>query len=280
MKIIKTVKAMQKLSDSLRMEGKSIGLVPTMGALHDGHLSLINMCAKVSDVTVVSIFVNKLQFAPSEDFDSYPKQLKKDKDAAQASGADYIFAPENDGLYSDDFSSFVRVEGLTENLCGASRPDHFKGVTTVVAKLFNIVKPHKAFFGEKDFQQLVVIKRMVRDLNIDVRIYGGKIIREKDGLALSSRNAYLSSKERKKATALFRALKDSERLYKGGEKSAFKIRENVVGLVKAVGFNIDYVKVVDIDTLEDVKSVNADVLLAVAAEIGGVRLIDNIKLKV
>lgn len=279
LKVIKKVKAMKRLSDSLREEGRIIGLVPTMGALHEGHLSLIDKCRKACDITIVSIFVNKLQFGPKEDFKSYPKRFDKDKKAAAARGADYIFAPSHEEMYSEGHSSFVDVEGVTENLCGLSRPGHFKGVATIVAKLFNIVRPHKAFFGEKDYQQLVVIKTMVRDLSIDVKIISGKIVREDDGLAMSSRNAYLNKKERKKAAVLYRSLVESKRLFLAGEKSSLKIIKNAVNLVRSEGFEIDYVKIVDINTLKDVKTIGDSALMALAVKAGKARLIDNIVLK-
>ncbi len=199
---------MQRVADSLRSDGRVIGLVPTMGAFHRGHTSLIQMCKKRCDVTVVSIFVNKLQFGADEDFGSYPRQFAKDKRIAMEKGVDYIFAPEHDDLYGGDFSTSVEVAGVTSNLCGASRPDHFKGVATVVAKLLNIVKPHKAFFGEKDYQQLVMIKKMVKELDFDIKIIGGKIVREPSGLALSSRNDYLSDDARKRAAVLYGSLKE------------------------------------------------------------------------
>jgi pantoate--beta-alanine ligase len=278
-KVIKKVRSMQNISDSLKREGSTIGLVPTMGALHEGHFSLIKRCKRASDITVVSIFVNKLQFGPKEDFDKYPKRFLHDKAEAKKRGVDYIFAPSHEELYDKNFSSFVEVEGVAETLCGAFRPGHFKGVTTVVSKLFNIVKPDLAFFGEKDYQQLVAIKRMVADLNFDVKVVGSKIIREQDGLALSSRNAYLSKIERKKATVLYRALKESKRLFQNGENSALKIIKNAVDLIRSEGLKIDYVNIVDSDTLKDVKRVKGKALMAVAASIGNTRLIDNMILK-
>jgi len=278
-KIIKKVKTMQKLSDSRRCEGRVIGLVPTMGALHDGHVSLIKKCKAESDVTIVSIFINRLQFGVNEDFSNYPKRFDADKKVALSAGVDYIFAPSEDELYSDVFSSFVDVKGVTDNLCGASRPGHFKGVTTVVAKLFNIIKPHKAYFGEKDYQQLVTIKKMVADLNFDVKIIGGKIVRERDGLAMSSRNVYLKSDERKRAPIIYKSLKESRELFFNGENSSFKIIKNAVNMIESQGFKIDYVKIVDLITLRDVKEIGSPALMAVAAKIGGTRLIDNIILK-
>lgn len=279
MKIIRKIKSMQKLSDALRAEGKTIGFVPTMGAFHDGHLSLMQRSVKDCDATVVSIFVNKLQFGPTEDFNKYPRQLEKDRKMAETVGVDYIFAPEHDEFYSDSFSSFVKVYGVTENLCGASRPGHFIGVLTVVTKLFHAVKPHKAFFGEKDFQQLVVIKKMVKELNFDIEIVGSKIFREKNGLAMSSRNEYLSADERNKATIIYSCLKDAKRLFHSGEKSSLKIIKNAVNLINAQGFEVDYVKIVDMDTLKDVKKIETVALMAVAVKVGRTRLIDNIVLK-
>jgi pantoate--beta-alanine ligase len=278
-KIIRKIRSMQKMSGSLRKEGRVIGLVPTMGAFHDGHLSLIDKCRKACDITVVSIFVNNIQFGPKEDFKRYPKRFEADKKAAARMGVDYIFAPEQKKMYSESFSSFVDVEAVTQNLCGASRPGHFRGVATVVAKLFNIIKPHRAYFGEKDYQQLVVIKRMVADLDFDVKIYSAKTVRESDGLAMSSRNAYLNKKEREKAAVLYKSLDGSKRLFLAGEKSALKIIKNAVDLIKSQGLEIDYVKIVDIDTLKDIKIISDIALMAVAVKVGKARLIDNIFLK-
>jgi pantoate--beta-alanine ligase len=250
-----------------------------MGAFHEGHLSLIDKCQRACDITVVSIFVNKLQFVPKEEYKSYPKRFETDKKAAAARGVDYIFAPDHNEMYGGGFSSFVDIEGVTQNLCGLSRPGHFRGVATVVLKLFNIVKPHKAFFGVKDYQQLVVIKRMVADLDIDINIYSAKIVRESDGLAMSSRNAYLNKKEREKATVLYRSLKESKKLFLAGEKSSLKIIKNAVNLIQSLGLEVDYVRIVDINTLKDVKKISDTALMAVAVKIGKARLIDNIVLR-
>ncbi len=278
-KVIKKVRAMQKLADLLRREGKTIGLVPTMGALHDGHLSLIKKCVKASDVTVLSVFVNRLQFGPKEDFGNYPRQFAMDKKLAADNGVDYIFAPSHEDFYNSDFSSFVDVEGVTKNLCGSARPGHFIGVATAVTKLFTAIKPHKAFFGEKDFQQFVTIKKLVADLNIDVKIYSGKIIREKNGLALSSRNAYLSDDERERALVLYRSLVEAKRLFIAGEKNALKIINNAVNSIESQEIEIDYVKIVDINSLADIKRIGEKALMAIAAKVGKTRLIDNIVLK-
>ena len=267
---------MQKTADAIRAAELSIGIVPTMGALHDGHISLIDKCKKSCDVTVLTIFLNKLQFGLNEDFSTYPKRFEADRKLADKKGVDYIFAPSHDELFCEDFTSFVEVMGITDKLCGETRHGHFKGVTTIVAKLFNIIKPHKAFFGEKDYQQLVTIRKMVDDLNFDISIISQKIVREKDGLAMSSRNAYLSPDQRKRATAIHISLKESKKYFASGEKSSSKIIKNAVSIIESNGLKVEYLKIVDTKTLEDLKRVEDKALVAVAAKIGDIRLIDNI----
>ncbi len=277
MQIIKTVKEMQALADKLRRDGKKIGLVPTMGFLHAGHLSLTRIARKESDWVVVSIFVNPLQFGPAEDYVRYPRDFERDESLLAKEGVDVIFYPESAEIYPSDFSSSVEVKKLTGTLCGKSRPGHFQGVTTVVAKLFNSVKPDKAIFGQKDAQQAFVIKRMVRDLNFDIEIVIAPTIREPDGLAMSSRNVYLSPKERKAAVVLFQALTRAENLIGQGESDAKKIIKKIKALILANPHaRIDYISIVDTEKLQPIKKVTGEVLVAVAVWFGKTRLIDNI----
>jgi len=281
MKIITTVREMQTEAKKLRQAGKIIGFVPTMGYLHEGHLSLIRIARKRADVVVISIFVNPTQFGPNEDLDKYPRDIKRDEKLASETGVDIIFYPSNEEMYPERYLTYVTVEKITETLCGASRPGHFRGVTTICTKLFNIVKPHFAVFGEKDYQQAVVIKQMVRDLNLDMEIITGPIIRESDGLAMSSRNAYLSPEERQDALILNRSLKFAEEMVLKGEKRAEVIGKTVREMIeekKSTG--VDYVSVVDPDTLAPLKKIENRALIAVAVFVGDTRLIDNRIVKV
>lgn len=276
MRIIESVAEMQSFSREARRAGKAIAFVPTMGFLHEGHASLMREGRKQADMLVVSIFVNPTQFGPSEDFAAYPRDMERDMGVAAAAGADVIFAPQTADMYPKGFQTYINTEELTLPLCGASRPGHFRGVTTVVAKLLNIVMPHTALFGRKDFQQLAVIRRMVADLNMDVEIVGMPIVRETDGLALSSRNAYLSHEERKNALGLSRALRASQGLFADGERSVSVLRERVLRLLGEVpGAVIDYADFRDMHTLEAVETANEQTLLALAVKIGKTRLIDN-----
>jgi pantoate--beta-alanine ligase len=280
MKIIKTVQEMQELADKLRSAGKSIGFVPTMGYLHPGHLSLVRIAKQQTDFVVVSIFVNPLQFGPAEDFDRYPRDFKRDEQLLEKEGANAIFYPELTEMYPSGFSTSVAVEKLTEQLCGKSRPGHFTGVTTVVAKLFNIVKPDKAIFGQKDAQQAFVIKRMVRDLNFDIEIVIAPTMREPDGLAMSSRNSYLSPEERKESAVLYQALQLAENLIRQGEKEAGTIIKEMEILIRSKpSARIDYVSIVDTENLQPVKKIEGEVLIALAVRFGKTRLIDNILLR-
>lgn len=272
MDIIKDIKEIRKRLDNC----KNVGLVPTMGYLHEGHLSLIRKAREESDTVVVSVFVNPTQFGPEEDYEDYPRDLSKDKVKVNELGVDYIFAPEVSKMYPEDYNTFVKVEEITDYLCGSSRSGHFRGVTTVVCKLFNIVQPARAYFGQKDFQQFVVIKRMVRDLNFSIELCMLPIVREKDGLALSSRNKYLNSEEREAATVLYRALNEGENLIAGGERKVRKIRNSMVEIInKEKLAEIDYVELVDPDNLSQVEEIGEKVLLAMAVYIGDIRLIDN-----
>ena len=276
MRIIKSVSEIQAYSESLRSKNIKIGFVPTMGALHDGHLSLLKRSAETTDQSVLSIFVNPTQFAPSEDFNEYPRDFRTDEELARSSGVDAIFYPAVEEIYPDGYSTFSVVEGLSDILEGASRPSHFKGVTTIVNKLFNIVNPHVAFFGQKDAQQAVIIKKMVTDLNLNVEIIVCPTIRESDGLALSSRNAFLTREEREQAPLIYKALMKAESLHAGGEHGSSKIISLIEGIISSAELaKIDYIAVVDEDTLQPVDSTLSGALVAIAVLFGRTRLIDN-----
>jgi len=281
MKMIKTVQEMQTLATHLRTDGRKIGLVPTMGYLHEGHLSLIRIARRKADVVVISVFVNPAQFGPDEDFAKYPRDIERDKRLAIQEGVDIFFYPSDEEMYSKRHLTFVTVDDITGVLCGASRPLHFKGVTTVCTKLFHVVKPHFAVFGQKDYQQSVVIKRMVKDLNFDMEIVIAPIIREADGLAMSSRNAYLSAEERKDALSLQTALKMAESRIKQGEtKTATLIREMKDYISSKIYTKIDYIKIVHPDTLHDLDVIEDRAVAALAVFVGKTRLIDNVILQV
>jgi pantoate--beta-alanine ligase len=276
MKIVKTIDEVRQIIKSWRKEGQSIGFVPTMGYLHEGHQSLIRRAVSENNRTVVSIFVNPIQFGPSEDFNSYPRDLEHDTAICEAAGADLIFHPDASEMYLPDFCTFVDMNSLTQSLCGRSRPGHFRGVCTVVNKLFNIVNADRAYFGQKDAQQLSVIKRMVRDLNIDIQIVGCPIIREADGLAKSSRNTYLSPQERSAALILSKSLAKGWELLEQGERSAEKIISVIANNINTEQLaRIDYVEVVDAGSMERVDLIDRPVLVALAVYIGKTRLIDN-----
>lgn len=275
MKLVKTIKEIRKIVSEWKKEGLTIGFVPTMGYLHEGHQSLIKNAAE-NDKVIVSIFVNPIQFGPGEDFATYPRDIDRDMEKCSEAGADLIFAPLPEEMYLNDFSTFVDMTGPTDDLCGKARPGHFKGVCTVVNKLFNIVAPDKAYFGEKDAQQLAVIKRMVRDLNINIKIIGCPIIREKDGLAKSSRNTYLSVEERKAALVINKALTSGKNMIQNGEKNPDKIVSAITSVINEEPLaKIDYIKIVDADTISAVSEINGNILVAAAVYIGKTRLIDN-----
>lgn len=279
MKVIRKISQMQKVAEGLRKKGKIIAFVPTMGALHEGHLSLMKKGKKLSDILVISIFVNPAQFNQREDYEKYPRDDKRDLELAKNIGVDIAFLPHAEEIYPDRFQTYVEVEKLTKNLCGAFRPGHFRGVTTIVAKLFNIVKPHIAIFGEKDYQQLKVIQRMVSDLNFDIKILSGKTVREKDGLAMSSRNKRLSSDEKERARAINIALKSACEAFIKGEKDATILTAIAKSMIeKEPSIRIEYLNIVDPETLEDIKIINNKALIATAVWLGNVRLIDNIML--
>ena len=259
-----------------RSGGLKVGFVPTMGYLHEGHESLIKRASEENDKVVVSIFVNPIQFGPKEDLSTYPRDLERDSKVCERAGANIIFHPENEEMYFNDFSTFVDMNGLTSGLCGKSRPTHFRGVCTVVTKLFNIVAPDRAYFGEKDAQQLAVIKRMVRDLNIDVEVIGCPIVREKDGLAKSSRNTYLSTEERSAAIILNKALNIAKEKIEDGERISSNIISTVKDIIESEKLaRIDYIEVVDSFSMERGDKIEKSVLVAIAVFIGKTRLIDN-----
>ncbi|MCE5211095.1 MAG: pantoate--beta-alanine ligase [Deltaproteobacteria bacterium] len=276
MKIVKTVKKMQSLSEGLRLRGQRIAFVPTMGYFHDGHISLMKEARKIADCVVVSIYVNPTQFGPKEDFSKYPRDLDRDLKMADSANVDVIFYPSNREMYPAYYQTYVDVEKVTQNLCGMSRPGHFRGVTTVCSKLFNIVKPHVAIFGKKDFQQFITIKRMVDDLNMDLQILGFPTVREADGLAMSSRNQYLSKEERLSALTLFQALKSAQRMYRKGERKSSEIIDQAERLIERAPFTkIDYVKICDTKTLKDIQNIKGESVMALAVKVGKTRLIDN-----
>ncbi len=275
MKIVRTVSEMQRTADDLRKTSK-IGLVPTMGYLHEGHLTLVRAARKIADVVVVSIFVNPIQFGPSEDLARYPRNFERDAKFLEQEKTDIVFYPDDGQMYEKDFSTYVEAKKLEDHLCGKTRTGHFTGVATVVTKLFNIVKPHYAVFGQKDYQQLVIIERMVRDLNIDVEIVPHPTVREADGLAMSSRNTYLSSEERRKALLISASLRKAQEMLKTGVRDTGTIRSAVNDILGSEdGIDVEYIDICDAMTLEDISTVNKKAVLAIACRIGRTRLIDN-----
>ncbi|AEV68719.1 pantoate--beta-alanine ligase [Acetivibrio clariflavus] len=281
MKLVNKISDLKIIIKSNKSMGKTIGFVPTMGYLHEGHLSLARRSVQENDFTVMSIFVNPTQFGPNEDFERYPRDLERDLAMAESVGVDVVFAPSVEEMYPDGYKTYVNVEDITGVLCGRSRPGHFRGVTTVVNKLFNIVEPDKAYFGQKDAQQVVVVKKMVRDLNMNLEVVACPIVREPDGLAMSSRNTYLSSEERKAALILSKSLFEAEELIKQGERSGKKIAEYIEGRIKTEKLaEIDYVEVVSADSLEKLEELKGNVLIALAVKFGKTRLIDNVIVEV
>lgn len=279
MEIIRTVEQMERRAGALRRDGVVVGLVPTMGYLHEGHLSLIRTAAALAETVVVSVFVNPTQFGPSEDFESYPRDFDRDVALAGEAGADIVFAPEVSDMYPAHFGTVVHVQRMTRKMCGAFRPGHFDGVCTVVAKLFEIVRPTIAVFGQKDGQQVSVLERMVEDLNMGVGIVRAPTVREPDGLAMSSRNTYLSEGERSDATVLHEALDLARRRYAEGEQDAAAVLEAMRALIESrETTNVQYLVAVDAGTLEDVKELAPNTMLAMAVFVGKTRLIDNIVL--
>lgn len=276
MEICYTIKDVRERVNAWKREGLTVGFVPTMGYLHKGHKSLMEAARANNDKVVVSVFVNPMQFGPNEDLESYPRDFEKDSALCESVGVDLIFHPEPEEMYADGFCSYVDMNGLTTELCGKSRPIHFRGVQTVVLKLFNIVKPDTAYFGQKDAQQLAVIKRMVKDLNVDTEIVGCPIVREADGLAKSSRNTYLNPDERKAALILSRSLKLGRELIENGETDSKAVIKAITDSINTEPLaKIDYVDVVDFDTITPVDKIGKPVLVAIAVYIGKTRLIDN-----
>ncbi len=275
MRIIETVREMQETADALRRE-KRIGFVPTMGYLHEGHLALVRKARELADVTVASIFVNPIQFGPSEDLAKYPRDLERDIKLLEKEKTDILFYPSHHEVYPDGYTTYVQVRGLEDYLCGQTRKGHFIGVATVVAKLFNMVKPHIAVFGQKDFQQLTIIERMVKDLNMDVQVVAHPTVREEGGLAMSSRNTYLSAEDRRKALLIYASILELQKLVKNGERKSAALKEKARALLTSEnGVNIEYVSIADPETLTEVDSIKDRAAYAVAVRIGTTRLIDN-----
>lgn len=274
--VIKTVQEMRTRSDRLRGRGKTIAVVPTMGYLHEGHLSLMRKGRALGDDLAVSIYVNPTQFGPGEDIEAYPRDLDRDLALAEKEGVDVVFAPDDTALYAGGFQTYVTLEKLPNHLCGISRPTHFRGVATVVTKLFNIVKPHFAVFGQKDYQQLTIIRRMVRDLDFDIEIVGAPTVREPDGLAMSSRNSYLSTEQRESALSLNKSLRRAQAMVDDGIKESKQILDEAASLIKSYPDTaIDYVSICDPETLVDMPTVNRPALMVLAVKVGKTRLIDN-----
>ncbi|MCX7709192.1 MAG: pantoate--beta-alanine ligase [Clostridia bacterium] len=281
MRIIEKISDIKAVIKEYKKFCKTVGFVPTMGYLHEGHLSLVRASKSQNDITIMSIFVNPTQFGPSEDFSKYPRDMERDSRLAEESGVDIIFAPTVEEMYPDGYKTYVNVETITEVLCGKSRPGHFKGVTTVVNKLFNIIEPDRAYFGQKDAQQVIVIKKMVRDLNMNLEIVTCPIVREQDGLAMSSRNVYLSPEERKAALILSQSLQEAQNLILKGEKSRAKVIEIIKSRISCEKLaKIDYVQMLDAKDLKDIELIGGSILIALAVKFGSTRLIDNVMMEV
>lgn len=275
--VVRRIKKMQFLVDKQKKKSKSIGFVPTMGKLHQGHLSLIRRARKENDMVVVSIFVNPIQFGPREDFKKYPRDFKKDSQVCRREKVDVLFCPSSRQMYPQGFSSFVEVAGQSELLCGQYRPGHFRGVATVVAKLFNIIQPDTAYFGKKDYQQAVIIRKMVSDLAMPIEVRLLATVREKDGLALSSRNSYLEGQNRKDASLIYKALRSCEEIIKKGERNPDKIIKLFKKIISAGKFKVQYIQIVDPQTLMPLKKIRKNLLIVTAVYLGKTRLIDNIE---
>jgi pantoate--beta-alanine ligase len=276
LKVIRTIREMQEAAEAARKAGGKVGLVPTMGYLHEGHLALVRKARELADLVVVSIFVNPIQFGPKEDLSRYPRDFERDSRLLEGVKTDVIFAPEAPEMYPEGYSTYIEVRGLGDHLCGLSRQGHFVGVATVVAKLFNACKPHFAVFGQKDYQQLKIIERMVRDLNMGIEIVAYPTVREEGGLAMSSRNTYLGAEERANALLIRASMKRAEELFKGGERNAGTIASEVRKVLASKdGIDIEYVEVCDPEDLGGIKDIENRALLAIAARVGKTRLIDN-----
>jgi len=277
MREIKDLKEMRLFSEKAKSHGKKVGFVPTMGALHEGHLALVEAARRQCDIVVVSIFVNPTQFSPNEDLSRYPRNIRRDKNQLKHFDVEVLFIPDADAIYPGGYKTYVEVEKLSKKLCGRSRPAHFRGVATIVAKLFNIVAPDVAFFGEKDYQQLLIIRQLTRDLNWPIKIVPVPTVREFNGLAMSSRNAYLTAKEKKSATILYRALCLAKTEIEGGGKDMSRIIFRMRSLIGTEpGINLDYLLAVDPTSLEEARSVKGKILFVLAAQVGKARLIDNL----
>lgn len=280
MKLIKSIPKLRRHIQDFKNRSQKIGFIPTMGYLHKGHLSLIKKSVQENDITIISIFVNPTQFGPQEDYARYPRDLKRDFRLAEKEGVDILFYPSVQEMYPVGYCTSVIVKGLSDVLCGKSRPGHFEGVATVCNKLFNIIQPDRAYFGQKDAQQAVIIKQMVQDLNMPLKIRVQPIVREKDGLALSSRNLYLSKKEREQARVLYKSLEEAKRLFESGERNCYKIKRKVRNMISKMDrASLDYVEIVDIEKLKPLVNIKQAALLALAVWFGKTRLIDNIILK-
>jgi pantoate--beta-alanine ligase len=281
LRIVKDIASLKKIILEVKKIGLSTGFVPTMGFLHEGHFSLMRTAKTENDFMVISIFVNPLQFGDGEDYEEYPRNLERDEKLAREAGCDLIFSPSVKEMYPAGYGTVVQVKRLTEGLCGASRPGHFLGVTTVVAKLFNLVCPDRAYFGQKDAQQYFVLKKMVEDLNMDLQMVILPTIREPDGLAMSSRNKYLTDEQRKDSPVIYKSLKEAEALISKGEKNVKKVKEAIRRIIlKARDAQVDYIEIVDTRELKPVSTVNGECLIALAVKFGQTRLIDNLILEV
>ncbi len=281
MRTVRSIRTMQNISREAAASGKRIGLVPTMGFLHEGHLALIRRAKRDADVVIVTIFVNPAQFAPSDDLDKYPRDEKGDLKKIESAGGDIVFIPKASDIYPEDFQTYVTVEKLSQTLEGAYRPTHFKGVTTIVAKLFNITRPDVAVFGMKDYQQAIVLRHMTKDLGFPIKFVIGPTVREKDGLAMSSRNKYFTPENRREALCLYYALRTAREMVKSGENQCRKIKKEMRSVVAATcpSAEIDYIACTDLGSLKPVTTVNADTVCSLAVTVHGVRLIDNMKLR-
>ena len=282
MQLFKNVKAMQDWSGEQKKQGKSIGLVPTMGYLHEGHMSLVRAARRDCDIVVASIFVNPIQFGQGEDYETYPRELERDSALLIKENADAVFVPEVKDMYPSGYDTFAEVfGGITSKMCGASRPGHFKGVTTVVSKLFHICRPDRAYFGQKDAQQLLIIKKMVRELNFPLEVVRMPIVRESDGLAMSSRNVYLNEEERRQALVLSQVLKITETDIRGGERDIKKIRQKIKDMIETRPLaRIDYIEIANGQDLAELEEIQGEVLIALAVKFGKTRLIDNLLVEV
>ncbi|TYO94610.1 pantoate--beta-alanine ligase [Desulfallas thermosapovorans] len=281
MQVCRTINEIREFTDRARTVRKTVGLVPTMGYFHEGHLNLMREAKKICDCVVVSLYVNPLQFGPREDLAEYPRDFERDCALAESVGVDAIFAPDDDEMYPAGYNSYVEVSGITDKLCGLSRPGHFRGVTTVVTKLFNIVRPDQAFFGQKDAQQAMVIEKMVRDLNMNLEIITLPIVREADGLAMSSRNVYLSEEQRRAAPVLYRSLCAFKAAVDSGERDVAKLRRGIEEMIlSAPGAQIDYIEILSVPDLETVNTLTGKCIAALAVRFGKTRLIDNMVVEV